>query len=76
MNILFARKSVILSLKNTFFLHPVKAVIMFYITIYTHQKSDHAKTILPPHLEINFLIDSGGKFNVINNDIWIECTQN
>ena len=48
---------------------------MFYITIYPHQTPNHTKTILPPHLETNFLIDSGAKFNIINNDIWIEIKE-
>ena len=38
------------------------------LTIYTQQTIDHTKTISPPHLEVDFLLDSGATFNVLNND--------
>ena len=43
---------------------------MLPLTIYTQQTPDHTKTISPPHLEVDFLIDSGTTLNILNNDTW------
>ena len=40
------------------------------LTIYTKQTPDHKKTISPPHLERDFLIDSGATLNILNTDTW------
>ena len=37
-------------------------------TMHTKQTLDHKKTVSPPHLEIDFLLDSGASQNVLNND--------
>ena len=42
------------------------------LLIYTQKKLDHKKTISPPHLEIDFLLDSGATLNVLNTDTWNE----
>ena len=42
------------------------------LTIYTQKKLDHRKTISPPHLEIDSLLDSGATLNVLNTDTWNE----
>ena len=42
------------------------------LTIYTQQTLDHKKTISPPHLEIDFLLDSGATLNILNTDTWNE----
>ena len=44
-------------------------------TIYTQQTPDHTKTVPPPHLEIDFLLDSGATFIVLNNDTWNEIKE-
>ena len=36
------------------------------LTIYTQQTFDHTKTVSPPHLQIDFLVDSGATLNVLN----------
>ena len=38
------------------------------LTLYTKQTLDHTETISPPHLEIDFIIESGAPLNVLNND--------
>ena len=41
------------------------------LTIYIHNK--HliiGNEISPPHLEIDFLLDSGATLNILNNDTW------
>ena len=45
------------------------------LTIYTQQTPDHTKTVSPPRLEINFLLDSGAVLNVLNNDAWNEIRE-
>ena len=35
------------------------------LTIYTQKTPDHKKTISPPHLEIDFLLDSGATLNIL-----------
>ena len=40
------------------------------LTIYTQHTPDHTKKISPPHLEIDFLLDSGATLNILNNDTW------
>ena len=45
------------------------------LTIYTQQTPDHKKTIFPPHLEIDFLLDSGATFNILNTDNWNEIKE-
>ena len=45
------------------------------LTIYIQQTPDHTKTIWPPHLEIDFLFDSGASLNVLNNDTWNEIKE-
>ena len=42
------------------------------LTIYIQQSPDHTKTASQPLLDIDFLIDSGATFNVLNNDTWNE----
>ena len=43
-------------------------VLVFPLTLYTQQTPDHTKTVSPPHLEIDFITDSGATFNNLNND--------
>ena len=38
------------------------------LTKYTQQTTDNKKTISPPHLEIDFLLDSGATLNILNTD--------
>ena len=38
--------------------------------IYTQQTTDHKKTISPPHLEKDFLLDTGATLNILNTDTW------
>ena len=45
------------------------------LTMYTQQTPDCTKTISPPYLEINFLLDSGAKHNISNNDTWKEIKE-
>ena len=45
------------------------------LTIYTPQTLDPKRTISPPHLEIDFLLDSGATLNIINNDTWNEINE-
>ena len=41
------------------------------LTIYTLQSPDHTKTVSPPKLETDFLLDSGATLCLLNNDTWI-----
>ena len=43
--------------------------------MYTPQTPDPKRTISPPHLEIDFLLDSGTTLNILNNDTWIEIKE-
>ena len=43
--------------------------------MYTQQTPDHTKTISPPHLELEFLIDSGTTLNIFNNETWNEIKE-
>ena len=45
------------------------------LTLFTPPRSDKTKTISPPHLEIDFLIDSGATLKVFNNDTWNEIKE-
>ena len=45
------------------------------LTIYTQQTLDHKKTISPPHLEIDFVLDSGATLNILNTDTWNEIKE-
>ena len=45
------------------------------LTIYTQQTLDYTKTVSPPHLKINFLLDSGATLNVLNNETWNEIKE-
>ena len=72
MNIVIAKRNVIFSQKNTFFASCKSNIWVLPLTIYTQQTLDHTKTISPPHLEIDFLLDFGATINVINNDTWNE----
>ena len=45
------------------------------LTIYTQKTPDHKKTISPPHLEIDFLLDSGATLNILNTDTRIEIKE-
>ena len=40
--------------------------------MYTQQTPDHTRTEFPPHLEIDFELDSGATLNVLNNNTWNE----
>ena len=42
------------------------------LTICTQQTLDHTKSTSPPHLEIDFLLDSGASLNILYNDTWNE----
>ena len=44
-------------------------------TIYKQQTLDYRKTVSPPHLEIDFLLDSGATLIVLNNDTWNEIKE-
>ena len=39
--------------------------------IFTQQTPDHKKTIYPPHLEKDFLLDSGATLNILITETWI-----
>ena len=39
--------------------------LQFLLSLYT-------KTVFPPHLETEFLLDSGATLNILNNDTWNE----
>ena len=43
--------------------------------MHTQQTLDYKKTISPPHLEIDFLLDSGATLNVLNKDTWNELKE-
>ena len=43
--------------------------------MYTPQTPEPKKTISPPHLEIDFLLNSGATFNILNNDTWNEIKE-
>ena len=43
--------------------------------VYIQKTPDHTKTVSPPHLEIDFLLDSGATLHVINNDTWNEIKE-
>ena len=45
------------------------------LTIYTQQTPDHKKTISPPHLEIDFLLDSGATIYILNTENWNEIKE-
>ena len=45
------------------------------LTIFTQQTADHTKTSSPPHLEIDFLIESGATLNVLNKNTWKEIKE-
>ena len=45
------------------------------LTMYTPQSPDPKRTISPPHLEIDFLLDSGATLNILNNDTWNEIKE-
>ena len=38
--------------------------------MYTQQTPDHTKATFPPHLEIDFPLESGATLNILNNDTW------
>ena len=40
------------------------------LTINTQQTLDYQKTVSPPPLKIDFLLDSGATLNVLNDDGW------
>ena len=42
------------------------------LTFYTQQTLYHKKTVSPPHLEIDSLLNSGAMLNVLKNDTWNE----
>ena len=43
--------------------------------MYTPQTPDPKRTISPPHLEIDFLLDSGAILNILNNGTWNETKE-
>ena len=45
------------------------------LTMYTQQTPDYTKTISPPHIEIDYLLDFGASLNLLNNDTWIEVKE-
>ena len=45
------------------------------LTTFTQQTAHHTKTNSPPHLEIDFLIESGATLNVLNKDTWNEIKE-
>ena len=45
------------------------------LTIYTQQTPDHKKTISPPHIEIDLLLDSGATLKILNTDTWNEIKE-
>ena len=45
------------------------------LTIYTQQTLDHKKTISPPHLEIDFLLDFVATLDILNADAWNEIKE-
>ena len=45
------------------------------LTIYTPQSPNTKRTISPPHLEIDFLLDNGDTLNILNNDTWNEIKE-
>ena len=46
------------------------------LTIYTQQTLDHKRTISPPHLEMDFALDSAATLNILNTDTWNEIKEN
>ena len=42
------------------------------LRLYTKESSDQTGTISPPHIEIDFLMDSGATLTVLNYDAWIQ----
>ena len=42
---------------------------LLLLTIYTQQTVDQTRTISPTHIEIDFLIDPGATFNVLNMEL-------
>ena len=60
-NILTEERNLSISCKNNIWVKP--------LTIYTQQTLDHKKTICLPHLEIDFLLDSGATLNIIKTEI-------
>ena len=45
------------------------------LTKYTQQTLDHKRTISPPHLERDFLLDYGATLNILNTHIWNEIKE-
>ena len=45
------------------------------LTLYTQQTPYYKKTFSPPHLEIDFLLDSGKTLNILNTDTWNEIKE-
>ena len=48
---------------------------MLPLTVYTQQIPDPKKTISPPQVEIDFLLDSGATLNILNTDTWNELKE-
>ena len=46
------------------------------LTIYTQQTLNHKRTIFPPRLEIDFILDSGATLNILNTDTWNHIKEN
>ena len=43
--------------------------------MHTQETPDQKKTISPPHLEIDFLLDSSATLIIINTDTWNEIKE-
>ena len=76
MNILIAKKNITFSPKTTFSPCCENSTWVLPLTIYTEQTLDHKRTIFPPHLGIEFLLDSGATFKILNTDTWIRNLKN
>ena len=50
-------------------------ILVLPLTICTQRTLDHKKTISPPHLEIDFLLDSVATLNILNTDTWNEIKE-
>ena len=74
MKILIAKKNVTLSQKITFSPTPAKQH-MLPLTTYTQQTLHHKRTISPPHLDTDFLLDSGATLIKLNTDTWNEIKE-
>ena len=68
MNILIAKKNVTLTEDESLSTSCRNNIWVLPLTVYTQQTLDHKRTISPPHLEIEFSLDSGATLYILNTD--------